>query len=224
MSGAEITKAFNDRIEAFGLFVSRLVVHDQDSAQQATDFVKGIKEYKKAVNDYWGPICEANHKSWKMSTGRRKEFLDPADQAEKAIKKKIGDYMLEEKRKAQEEEDRRRREAEAQAEKERIAEVERLRAEGALDEAEHIAEQPLDVAPVAKAEVPKIDGLSGREKWEVEITDPEAFMVFCAASKHFRYLLTINMKEANKLAAAQKELFQFPGARAVKSLVTAVRS
>lgn len=192
--------------------------------EEATLVVKSIKAYKKNVHEYWDELCEKAHSSWKATTSRRKAFLDPADKAESAIKLKISRYY-EAERAQKAEEHRKRVEAEEKAaEDRRLADMKELEDAGALEEAEHIANQPLDVTPVAEPVETKVEGLSTSERWYAEVVDLPELLKFCAGEPRWCHLVAPVMKELNKLATAQKEMFDIPGVEAKKKIVTSVRS
>jgi hypothetical protein len=95
---------------------------------------------------------------------------------------------------------------------------------GALEEAEHIANQPLDITPVAEPVETKVEGLSTSERWYAEVTNKGDLLKFCYEEYRWQHLVEPVMKELNKLATAQKEMFDIPGVEAKKKIVTSVRS
>ena len=201
-----------------------LTKNTPEQLEEATLVVKSIKVYKKNVHEYWDDLCEKAYSSWKATTSRRKAFLDPADKAETDIKLKISRYY-EAERAQKAEEHRKRVEAEEKAAAEkRVAEVEELRGMGALEEAEHIADQPLDVTPVAAPVETQVEGLSTSDRWYAEVVDLGLLFHFVAENSRWRHLVAPVMKELNKLAVAQKEMFDIPGCEAKKKIVTSVWS
>ncbi len=201
-----------------------LTKNTPEQLEEATKVVKSIKVYKKNVHEYWDDLCEKAEASRKATYARRKAFLDPADDAEKALKLKISRYY-EAERAAKAEEHRKRVEAEEKAaEEKRLAEMKELEAMGALEEAEHMANQPLDITPVAAPVETKVEGLSTSDRWYAEVTNKGELLKFCAEEPRWQHLVEAVTKELNKLAVAQKEMFDIPGVEAKKKIVTAVRS
>lgn len=200
-------------------------IETPEHLEEAVEEVKRVKAYRKAVKEYWDPLCDNGYKNWKALTGRRKEFLDPADKVEKALKLGMGRYA-EAERKKKAEEMKKRQEAERKAaEERRLAEVEEMQDMGDLEAAEHIASQPLDVVPVVEAKETEVKGMSTSERWSAEVVDLGTFLSFLAGEPRFQYLIKgFPMKELNKLAVAQKETYDIPGTKAVKKIVTSVRS
>ena len=201
-----------------------LTKNTPEQLEEATLVVKSIKTYKKNVHDYWDDLCEKAHSSWKATTSRRKAFLDPADNAETAIKLKISRYYEAERAQKAKEHQKRVEAEEKAAEARRLAEMQELEAMGALEEAEHIANQPLDMAPVAEPVETKVEGLSTSERWSAEVVDLPKLLEFCAGEPRWSHLVAPVMKELNKLAVAQKEMFDIPGCEARKKIITSVRS
>jgi type I site-specific restriction-modification system R (restriction) subunit len=186
--------------------------------------VKKIKAYKKAVKEYWDPLCENGHKTWKALTGRRKEFLDPADAKEQAYKLGMSRYSEAERKRAAEELKKRQEAEREAAEKKRLAQVEEMQDMGEIEQADHLASQPLDVTPVAAPKETKVDGVSVSYRYSAEVVDLPAFLAFCIKEPRFLYLVKdFPMKELNKLAVAQKEMFDFPGVELKKKPITSVR-
>lgn len=219
-SAALVAKA--DQIQS--LVDQCLTENTPEEFARAAEVVKAIKGYRKEVGAVFDEICDRAYKSWKASTNRRKEFTDPADKAEKAIKLKMARYT-EWERKIQAEEFRKQQEEQRKAaEKQRLAEMEELAEAGAIDEAAHLAEQPLEIIPVAKAPETKAEGVSTSYKWYAEVTDKSELLKFCAGEKRWQHLVDENMKELNKLAVSQQDNFDIPGVEAKKKPVVSVRT
>lgn len=222
---AEIVKRLTSQQQEMEVLAASVVIKTPEQLEGAVDVTKEIKSYKKAVKDYWDPLCDNAYKTWKALTGRRKEFLDPAEKAEKAHKLAIGRYH-EAERKQKAAEMKKRQEAERKAaEEKRLAEVEEMQDMGELEAADHIAQQPLDVKPVVEATQTEVEGLSVSYRYSAEVEDLEKFLKFMVAEPRFRYLIKdFPMKELNKLAVAQKEMFDIPGVKLVKKAIPSIRA
>lgn len=202
-----------------------ITIETPEHLKEAVEEVKKIKAYKKAVKAYWDPLCENGHKTWKALTTRRKEFIDPADKVEKAYKLGIGRFH-EAERVQKEKEHRLRVQAEEKAaEEKRLAQMTEFEDMGELDQAAHIANQPLDVVPVAAPQETKAEGLSTSYRYSAEVVSFPDFLGFLAGEPRFQYLVKdFPMKELNKLATAQKEMFDIPGCKLVKKIIPSIRS
>jgi len=202
-----------------------LEITDHESLEYAVQVKKANKQYKKSVKEYWDPLCGNAHDTWKALTSRRKEFLDPADNVDKIIDKKVDTYQREQERIAQAERAKAEKEAREAAEKERLAEIEHLQETGELEEAETVAAEPLDVRPVIEAPKEKVEGFSTSKRYYAEVVNLGDFLSFLAGEPRFHYLIKdFPMKELNKLAVAQKEMFDIPGVEAKYKIVSSTRS
>lgn len=85
-------------------YAGGLEVKSEEDMEVAHGYLKGIKGLTKEVKDTFDPMCEANHKAWKVSIATRKDHQEPLDAAERVIKGKIGGYMDICEKKRQEEE------------------------------------------------------------------------------------------------------------------------
>ena len=202
-----------------------LLENTPQELENATDVLKAIKAYRKGVAEVFDEIVKSAHASWKASTRRRKEFTDPADNAEKAIKLKISRYYEWERAEQAKEHKRMVEEQAAAAEKQRLAEMKELEETGNVDEAAQLAEQPLEVLPVVKAPTTKVDGMSTSYRWYAEVTNLGEFLSFMAGEPRWQHLIKgFPMTELNKLATAQQDNFSIPGVEAKKKPIVSVRS
>src|SRR3990172_2161042 len=99
-----------------------IIVNNDGSAQGAVTFLKGIKELKSKVDEFFAPQVRSAHQTWKLLTDKKKEILAPILDAERIVKGKKTDYDLEQRRIA----DEARRKAEEDARKEEEAERKKL--------------------------------------------------------------------------------------------------
>ncbi len=202
----------------------KIVIKTPDQLQVAVLEVKKIKAYKAAAYAFWDPLCETANKTHKALTTRRKEFIDPAEKLEKVYKLGMDRFHEADEKKRAEEQRLRVEAAEKAAAEKRVAEVEETRGMGELEAADHLAQQPLDVTPVAAPVAPKVEGMSTSKNWHAEIVDLPEFLTFLAENPMWFHLIQpIPMKELNRLAISQKELFKVPGCKAVAKIGTSIR-
>lgn len=163
-----------------------LEIKTQPEYENAVNFVKDVKALQKEIKTTFDPIVDKANKAHKEAVRQRNKFLDPAKSAEKTVKTKMSNYVAEQERKRREEEERlrklaARREAEARRKAEEAAKLaEKKRLAGEEEEAamlEEKAEQFIEranaiEAPVLANRVDEVRGVSYREGWDVEITDP----------------------------------------------------
>lgn len=159
-----------------------LEVSNSADFTMAGDELKGIKTFRANVESELGPLVTAAHQQHKALLALREKVEGPAKQAEAIIKRKMGDWQLAERRRAQAEEDRLRAEARKREEDQRLREAEALAAQGQAEAAEAVLDAPM-TAPVivVKPDIPKIKGQSFRATWKHRILDaskiPAAYMI-----------------------------------------------
>jgi len=74
---------------------SELSIVDQETFELAGEYLKKIKTAEKEIEDYWTkPIANA-HNAHKELIAKKKEILDPFNEAEKKVKKNMSAYITE---------------------------------------------------------------------------------------------------------------------------------
>lgn len=202
-----------------------MVVKDQETHGQALEFLKSTAAKRKVVEEAFAEPKSAAWKAHKAIVELEKKLVQPCDDARRIVADKASRYEAECRRR--EEEERRRLEAEARkAEEDRIlAEAEIAESFGDDVTAEAILSQPVEPMPVAvPTERAKVEGVSSRELWRVEIVDLAALVRAAANNPAFVALLMPNMPALNALARATKQLMNVPGVKAVAEKSLAVRT
>lgn len=201
--GQEITD-IEFRAEAF------VVASDEEYAS-AAEFGKLLKQKAKQVTDFFKPMKDNAYQAHKAVCDREKSMLVPLRNAEKIIKKAMGDYTLEQERK--------RREAEAIARKAAEEERERkLREAAALERAgdASAAEMAMTEAvvmdeaahyTVAAPVKPKVTGVSTTKDWEIESIDPSVVPVAIAGME----IRPVDKAAVMRLIRATKGKIEIPG-------------
>lgn len=80
----------------------------------------------------------------------------------------------------------------------------------------------MTVAPIIVPQ--KIAGVSGRDKWEADVTDKAVLVAFIATNPGYLNLLDINQGALNKLAGVMKAEMKLPGTQVRCGTVISVRS
>jgi len=207
-----------------------IIIVTHDHAEQAVGFLALTKQMRKKIADVFDPIVRKAWEAHKEAKIQYNRAIDPVEQAEGVVKKKLGDYQAEEKRKHAEESFRIARlqagiEASAWAEAKAKAEAERRRLEddrltaaleaaarGDNETSEKILEQEIDVVPypvvidlpAPPVPIQKLDGLSFRTDWKYEIVHPSAIPM--------EYMI-IDEKKIGQVVRALKEKTNIPGVR-----------
>jgi hypothetical protein len=185
--------------EAMVRTVSDLTIGDNASFTAAGELYKRIAQYEERVGAVMDPIVASAHQAHKTATTARAGLLLPAQQAKRALARKLDEYQQRvesERRRAQEEAFQERQRLE-HLERERVAAEQRrlqeeadrkaqdaaLRAEqaGDLELADRIAsapavvplppQRPVFVPPTPVEAVPKVAGLSFQERWKADVVD-----------------------------------------------------
>lgn len=147
-------------------------VVDAASYEAAAEFLLGIKDYRKRVAGFIGPVVKDAHTAWKTATAKRAELDAPADKAERIVKGRMLAWSESEDRRARAEAAAAEVAAQKAAEETQLAEAEAAEAAGDAEAADAILEAPPVVTPiVARAAAPKVAGISTRSVWRFEVTD-----------------------------------------------------
>jgi hypothetical protein len=214
------------------LATAMIVATDED-AEHASAALKDIKAIQAEIDATFDPVIKAAHAAHKAATSAKKKHCEPLDTAERLIKNKLGTYVLECRRKAEESarvaEEAARREAEQkrQAEAERIAADAATRAATANEEdailiaaeaaASHyaLAAAPLVVLPPPPVAAPvKTAGVSVRTDYDFRIVN--------AALLPREYLIpdVVTIRQMVKALRGQTAI---PGVAVFEVAVTSVR-
>ena len=216
--------------KALSLFdqASALQIRDQPTYDVAVDFLKGVKALRKEAEDHHRPVIDAAHKAHKAAVEALKRIDAPLEQAERAVKKTMGDWAAEQERLRREEEERLRIEAMRQAEAEAEKQIEQAEAEGA-SEAEVLAmiEQaviaPLAPPPTVAPTYKPAAGVAVRVTYGAQVTNLRSLIQFVAQRPEYEYLLKVDEPKLNQLARMQGEALRIPGVQIVKKNNVAVR-
>lgn len=191
---------------------AEVVVTDVPSYAAAGEFLLGIKRYTKRVADTFGPMKRAALDTHKEIVAKEKEHMQPALDAETAVKsammkwKRIEDARAAEQRRAAEEVAR--KEAERRAEEEQLARAQAAAEQGDDETAEKILDAPaapVPVMPVAPPPaVPDVAGISGRKKYCFEVIDVGSIP---------REYMKVDTVKLGQLARMHKEQAKLDGVR-----------
>jgi hypothetical protein len=209
------TTAFEKKALAIRTAAGRLIVKDDETFLSAGLLLKDIKSYDHEVDE----ICDPGIKRWydghRASVADKKKLTEPLREAEENIKGKLAEYNQKIQDKI--EQDRRGREKAAQdkAEKERRDAARLAEKAGDKKAAKEILNTPLAPVPVAPStmEIPKVQGVSFRKKWNAEITDIKALIAAVAVGDAPSSLLKIDEVKLRAFASATRGNMNVPGVR-----------
>jgi hypothetical protein len=184
----------------------------------ADDFLGNIKALQKEIDAGYNEIIAGAYANHKLAVATKKRYSDPVDEAEKVVKRKMGDYQ------AQREAEARREQVAAEAVARKAADDAQLAQAVALEAAGHKeAAQAVLSAPPAPAAilpmavgVPVLEGTSFRKLYSCRVTDLHKLAVFAVANPAIlASCLLPNEKSLDAMARAQKDSFCIPGCEVV---------
>lgn len=188
-----------------------LVVANDVQYQEAGDFGVLLKQKMAEVTEFFAPMKKSAHEAHKQICDKEKQMLAPLKNAENALKKAMGAYVMKKEQEriaaeeaarklAQEEADRKLNEAiTAEAEGDDIA------AQFAMLEAE-IADRASRTV-VIDDDSPKAKGVSYQKDWEIIMHDPERVPV----SVNGVVIRPVDLGAVMKLIRASKGTIKIPG-------------
>lgn len=223
-------------------------------------------EVAKKVAEFYDPKVAAAHEPWKLLTAERKSVLDVIEASKKHTSRLL--TVFEQKQEAeakrlQAENEKKQREQEAAAEAQRLADLKTaqdqkleaaliLQEEGLTAEADALLDTPVEVpeveaqlplaAPTLTAQVPKVQGLSGRANWKgrlrptggkawpAEVSEEEqlkALVELCRAigeGKVSARAVKLNESYVNRQCTDLKQMLGYPGIEVYDDRVRTGRS
>lgn len=148
------------------------------SIETAMDYVsagylfKNLKALEEAIHAKTDEPVSLAHKTHKAIKSLQNDLLKPVEDARKLVKRKMGDWDLLQERKRREEQERIEAENRRVAEEQRLAAAEEAEKAGDGRAAEAILEAPIVAPPtVLPKTTPKVEGVSFRTNYEVEVID-----------------------------------------------------
>ncbi len=199
-----------------------ILIRDQEGLTEANSLLKGIKALRLEVDKEFDPGIQEAFAHHRTLVAQKRKWTDPLDLAEKALKPKIADYLLEQDRLAQE---AARRDREARDKMQQVADkasdvaYDKIKA-GDLDEADEVvaeAQTKIDQiqaarpAPIVR---PVATGTSLRQIWTFEVVDPAAVP---------REYLLVDEQKLRGIARTMKDQAKVPGVRFYAEATVATR-
>jgi len=190
-----------------------LVITDQASREEAVSFRSGVNIAEKNIVNFFKPMKEKAHATWKEICGQENKLTTKLNEAKRIIDNEIGRDYMEQKRNREEAE---KKAAVAATEQERLIR-ERLESQamksmdkGNFDKAEVILQQAEEVfVPVITAEPEaqktiKVDGstTSVIEDIDVEVSDARVFCGAVATNRFPVHLIEIKLGEVKRYIKA----------------------
>ena len=133
------TDALKAEVSPVKVNATAMVIKAPEHVELARDFIRGIKERRAKVDETFDKHIKAAHQAHKDLVATKRTFTDDLDEAEKIIKRKVGDYNVEQERLALEAQQKAQREAEA--ENNRKIEAARKKIAAAMEKSGNLQEQ-----------------------------------------------------------------------------------
>lgn len=206
-----------------------MVVDNQDRYDRCADFLRGIKELQRQVDETFDQNIADAHSLHKNLVAAKKKHSEPLVEAERIIKAKSLDYITEQerleaeaRRKAAEE--AQRAEIKRKAELEAQAKAHEEKGNLGLAEARRAAAEAVYV-PIKNVEpvFNRAAGQSVKVTWRCEVVDPVALCRLIADGVLPAIMVTPNQAKLDGLARTMTNTKQYPGLKFVEEKVLAVR-
>ena len=147
------------------------VIQTPEDYEAAGEFGKLLKQKAAEVTGFFKPMKDSAYQAHKAVCDREKAMLTPLKNAEKIVKKTMGDYLMEQERIRREAEEAARRAAEEERER-KLKEAMALEAAGDKEGAEAAVEEAVVMDEATGYSVPapvkpKVSGVSTSKDWVI---------------------------------------------------------
>lgn len=148
-----------------------IVISNEEELQNATEFIKTLKEQQKVVKDFYDPMVKATKESYDKVKAERDKLLKPLKENETEIRGLMNEYSNKILQLKKAEEERIKKEQEEQQRK--MKELQENIAKGNTDNLQEQVDEIMNSTTMAErtVEIPKVAGMSTRTTYKVEITD-----------------------------------------------------
>lgn len=151
------------------------VIQTPEDYEAAGEFGKLLKQKAAEVTGFFKPMKDSAYQAHKAVCDREKAMLTPLKNAEKIVKKTMGDYLMEQERIRREAEEAARRAAEEERER-KLKEAMALEAAGDKEGAEAAVEEAVVMDEATGYSVPapvkpKVSGVGTSKDWEITSID-----------------------------------------------------
>lgn len=151
------------------------VIQTPEDYEAAGEFGKLLKQKAAEVTGFFKPMKDSAYQAHKAVCDREKAMLTPLKNAEKIVKKTMGDYLMEQERIRREAEEAARRAAEEERER-KLKEAMALEAARDKEGAEAAVEEAVVMDEATGYSVPapvkpKVSGVSTSKDWEITSID-----------------------------------------------------
>lgn len=187
------------------------VIQTPEDYEAAGEFGKLLKQKAAEVTGFFKPMKDSAYQAHKAVCDREKAMLTPLKNAEKIVKKTMGDYLMEQERIRREAEEAARRAAEEERER-KLKEAMALEAAGDKEGAEAAVEEAVVMDEATGYSVPapvkpKVSGVSTSKDWEITSIDTAKVPVNFSGME----LRPVDQAAVMRLIRASKGSISIPG-------------
>lgn len=187
------------------------VIKTPEDYEAAGEFGKLLKQKAAEVTGFFKPMKDSAYQAHKAVCDREKAMLTPLKNAEKIVKKTMGDYLMEQERIRREAEEAARRAAEEERER-KLREAEELEAAGDKEGAEAAVEEAVVMDEATGYSVPapvkpKVSGVSTSRDWEITSINTSAVPISFSGME----LRPVDQAAVMRLIRASKGTIEIPG-------------
>lgn len=194
-----------------------VVIRNGEDYAKADEMWKRLNQQMKNIDEAYREIIQAAHAAWKKALEKKASYYVKVEEGAKFLKRIMGEYKEEQKRKILAEEARLRAEAIKKEEERRLQEA----INAPKEEQDAILEAPVVIPPIVlQPDIPKTTGGARfREIWDAEVMDFPALVAAAASGKVSTNALLPNAAFLRKQAESLKETMNIPGVRAYSRMV-----
>lgn len=216
-------RALENRVDPLVVRASGFEIQTQGHYESAADFLRDCKTMQKDIRETMDPAVKKAHEAHKAVTAIRSKLLDPIDQAEKVVKRKMGAFVEEQERAARIERQRIEAEARKLEEDRRMREAEELEARGMPEAAEDVISAPIALPAIPEAPKPIAEGTSSRKKYATRVVDLNSLIRAAAEGRIPAGLVIANQSALDSLARSLGDSFSMPGCELVVETVISAK-
>lgn len=213
----EQKEVFQKEVQPIVNYANVLVIKSSEDSIGAQSTLKELKRRRAAIHEKFDPPVRAAHTAWKAAKDLYNFFVNPFDQAEVIIKRKVVTFEEQERRKREEEArlaEAKRQEAERKEREKLEAQAKAAEEKGKTEKAEALREkaETVTVAPsFTPPPPPQVKGTAFKKTWRATVTDKMALIREVAAGNLPHTVLDVNPSVLNGLAKTWKDTRKFGG-------------
>lgn len=196
-----------------------------EEAENANNLGRMLQAASKDSESFFKPIKQQIDSFKKPVLEDEKKFTSPIDEEKRRLGSLITEWN-EKLRKEREEEERKAREAaEKAAREEMLARAIELEQSGETEAAEHVLEEPIMAPVIVQSAAPvKVSGQVEKTVYKAQVIDVKALLKAVLEGRAPMACITVDEGFLNRKAGLDKEGFNVPGCRLIKSASTHFRT